>query len=56
MISKKFLYLIATLLVAISFILSACGGNAAASGLPLPKPTEVIQEASKQEGVTELVG
>jgi len=50
MTSKKLLYLITTFLVATSFILSACGGNAAASGLPLPEPTEVIQEAPKQEG------
>jgi len=48
--SLKLLYLITIFLVAISLILSACGASAAASGLPLPEPTESVPEAPTWKG------
>lgn len=36
----KYFYYFAILVTAVSLTLSACGSNAAASGLPLPQPTE----------------
>jgi len=50
MISKKQFYFLTSLLIVASVILSACGGDAAASGLPLPEPTEIVEQASTWEG------
>ena len=50
MILKKHFYSVTSLLVIVSVFLSACGTNAAASGLPLPVPTEVIQQDSEWQG------
>jgi LasA protease len=48
--NNKRSYLVTTLLVVASFILSSCGSNASASGFPFPEPTEAISQASVREG------
>ena len=50
MISKKNFRHTTTLLVAASLILSACGVNASASGLPLPEPTKSIPQVPAWTG------
>jgi murein DD-endopeptidase MepM/ murein hydrolase activator NlpD len=47
---NKRLHIAITIIIAISLFISACGTQAAASGLPLPQATQPAQQAPKWEG------